>query len=124
MRIKLSVFDQMPQRELEMSPWVPKRVSPPNTMWPWSAQTPVPYQNTAYASSDSPSTPRDGRASRRSSAPHSISSTMLSGPVREALSTSTKTNSSTSSTAPRRRITRASPSHTAATMDHSSRLLR
>ena len=33
MRISDRVFDQMPQRELEMSPLVLKRVSPPKTWW-------------------------------------------------------------------------------------------
>ena len=33
MRISASVFDQMPKRELETSPPVPKRVSPPKTWW-------------------------------------------------------------------------------------------
>ena len=45
MRISASVFDQMPRRELDTSPLVLKRVSPPNTWCVASAHTPVPYQN-------------------------------------------------------------------------------
>ena len=39
-----SVFDQMPKRELEMSPLPPKRVWPPNRWWLVLAHTVMPHQ--------------------------------------------------------------------------------
>ena len=107
-----------------MSPLVVKRVSPPNTWWLWSAQADAPSQNTAYATGASTSIQRAGRDRRLSSRPHSASMPTPSAPVREPLSTTPNTSSSpTSATAPRRNR-RASPSHTTAISDHSSRLLR
>ena len=123
-RISASVFDQMPQRELEMSPLVLKRVSPPNTWWLCSAQAAVPTQHTAYATGASSSSARACRDRRLSSRPHTANRPTLTAPVRDALSTTTNTNSSAITCPTQRRSTPVSASHSTATNDHSSRLLR
>ena len=124
MRINVSVLAQMPSRELDTSPLVLKRVSPPKTWWVESAHTPVPYQKAAYNSGESASSQRASRDSRRSNKPQAASSNMLNAPVRDAVSTTTKMKSSASSVEPQRRSTRASPNHTAATTAQSSKLLK
>ena len=78
----------------------------------------------AYAIGASSSAARVGRERRRSSNPHAASVKVPNAPVREPLSTTTKSSGNAISPAAERRNTFASPSQIAATIDQSKRLLK
>ena len=84
----------------------------------------MPHQQAAYISGVASNSPRAGLGSRRSSKAHSASSSTLTSPVREAVSTTPNTSAAISAAAQFREMRFSSNSPMVATQDHMNTLLR